>query len=266
MAQSWMLSIVIWIFASNSAPCGVGAACRLFLISCFVLGWETSSEAAGIASATANRTVTFQLRPHRKLNLLPALFLPGRRIFEAFPDLCFEFQAIPRWLLASARFVLLSAPKARRMRTVSLLPGGWNLPGSPGIAPPQPPPCVFKPPELSLKLEAKNSGETFHRPDRQIAIPMCQPLSNRALLVDLYELTMAAGYFEHGMDFPATFELFVRSLPPERSYLIAAGVDDALDYLQNLRFTDDDIRYLRSLPAFRTVGGDFFDSLRNFQV
>ncbi len=105
----------------------------------------------------------------------------------------------------------------------------------------------------------------MHRPDRQIAIPMCQPLSNRALLVDLYELTMAAGYFERGMDFPATFELFVRSLPPERSYLIAAGVDDALDYLQNLRFTDDDIRYLRSLPAFRTVGGEFFDSLRNFQ-
>jgi nicotinate phosphoribosyltransferase len=105
----------------------------------------------------------------------------------------------------------------------------------------------------------------LHRPDRQIAIPMSQPLSNRALLVDLYELTMAAGYFEHGMDFSATFELFVRSLPPERSYLIAAGVDDALDYLQNLRFTDDDIRYLRSLSAFRTVGGEFFDSLRNFR-
>jgi nicotinate phosphoribosyltransferase len=90
-------------------------------------------------------------------------------------------------------------------------------------------------------------------------------LPTRALLVDLYELTMAAGYFEHGMDFSATFELFVRSLPPERSYLIAAGVDDALDYLQNLRFTDDDIRYLRSLPAFRAVGSDFFVSLRNFR-
>ncbi|HET7100988.1 MAG TPA: nicotinate phosphoribosyltransferase, partial [Terriglobia bacterium] len=96
-------------------------------------------------------------------------------------------------------------------------------------------------------------------------LPMDQPFSNRALLVDLYELTMAAGYFEHGMDFRATFELFVRSLPSERSYLVAAGVDDALDYLENLRFTDDDIRYLRSLPPFRTVPGKLFDYLRNFR-
>jgi len=99
---------------------------------------------------------------------------------------------------------------------------------------------------------------------KQPETPMRSDLPIRSLLVDLYELTMAAGYFEHGMDFPATFELFVRSLPCERSYLIAAGVDDALDYLQNLRFTDDDIGYLRSLPAFRTVRGGFFDSLRNF--
>jgi nicotinate phosphoribosyltransferase len=89
--------------------------------------------------------------------------------------------------------------------------------------------------------------------------------SSRALLVDLYELTMAAGYFERRMDFPATFELFVRSLPVERSYLVAAGVDDALDYLETLRFSDDDIRYLRSLPAFRTVADDFFDYLRSFR-
>lgn len=94
---------------------------------------------------------------------------------------------------------------------------------------------------------------------------MDQPFSNRALLVDLYELTMAAGYFEHGMDFRATFELFVRSLPSERSYLVAAGIDDALDYLENLRFTGDDIQYLRNLPAFRSVPGDFFDYLRNFR-
>jgi nicotinate phosphoribosyltransferase len=76
---------------------------------------------------------------------------------------------------------------------------------------------------------------------------------------------MAAGYFEHGMDFHATFELFVRSLPADRSYLVAAGIDDALDYLENLKFADDDIRHLRSLPAFRTVPGDFFDYLRNFR-
>ena len=94
---------------------------------------------------------------------------------------------------------------------------------------------------------------------------MRSALPTRALLVDLYELTMAAGYFEHGMDFSATFELFVRSLPAERSYLIAAGVDDALDYLESLRFSEDDVRYLRGLPAFRTVPDDFFDYLRNFR-
>ena len=94
---------------------------------------------------------------------------------------------------------------------------------------------------------------------------MCQPFPNRALLVDLYELTMAAGYFEHRMDFRATFELFVRSLPAQRSYLVAAGVDDALDYLETLRFSDDDVRYLRSLPAFRTVSAGFFDYLRAFR-
>jgi len=94
---------------------------------------------------------------------------------------------------------------------------------------------------------------------------MCPTLPIRALLVDLYELTMAAGYFERGMDFHATFELFVRSLPPERSFLIAAGVDDALDYLQNLRFSQDDIAYLRTLPVFQAVREDFFEYLRTFR-
>jgi len=94
---------------------------------------------------------------------------------------------------------------------------------------------------------------------------MCETFPSRALLVDLYELTMAAGYFEHGMDFRATFELFVRSLPAERSYLVAAGVDDALDYLETLRFSDDDIRYLSGLPNFRTVSAGFFDYLRAFR-
>ena len=89
--------------------------------------------------------------------------------------------------------------------------------------------------------------------------------SSRALMVDLYELTMAAGYFERRMDCRATFELFVRSLPAQRSYLVAAGIDDALDYLETLRFSDDDVRYLRGLPAFRTVSDDFFDYLKGFR-
>jgi nicotinate phosphoribosyltransferase len=85
--------------------------------------------------------------------------------------------------------------------------------------------------------------------------------SGRALLVDLYELTMAAAYFEHRIECRATFELFVRHLPRERGYLVAAGLESALDFLENLHFTDEDIQFLRSQPAFRTVSSDFFDYL-----
>jgi len=55
------------------------------------------------------------------------------------------------------------------------------------------------------------------------------PHAGRGLLVDLYELTMAAAYFEHRIDCRATFELFVRQLPAERSYLVAAGIESALE-------------------------------------
>jgi nicotinate phosphoribosyltransferase len=91
------------------------------------------------------------------------------------------------------------------------------------------------------------------------------PNSGRALLVDLYELTMAAAYFEHRIECRATFELFVRQLPRERGYLVAAGLDAALDYLENLRFTDEDVQFLRSLPAFQTVSNSFFDYLRRLR-
>jgi nicotinate phosphoribosyltransferase len=87
---------------------------------------------------------------------------------------------------------------------------------------------------------------------------------SQALLVDLYELTMAAAYFEHRVDCRATFELFVRQLPAQRAYLVAAGIDAALDYLENLRFTERDVLFLRELPAFKTVSARFFDYLRGF--
>jgi nicotinate phosphoribosyltransferase len=58
--------------------------------------------------------------------------------------------------------------------------------------------------------------------------------SHSGLLTDLYELTMAAGYIETRFEVHATFELFVRSLPPRRRYLVAAGLEQALEYLQNV--------------------------------
>jgi len=85
------------------------------------------------------------------------------------------------------------------------------------------------------------------------------------LLTDLYELTMAAGYVEHGFAGRATFELFVRHLPPRRSYLVAAGLEQALDYIAHVSFTSEEIAYLRGHPAFAQVGPRFFDFLASFR-
>lgn len=89
---------------------------------------------------------------------------------------------------------------------------------------------------------------------------MPNPLLQSALLTDLYELTMAAAYFQ---DRPAvgTFELFVRNLPQDRGYLLAAGLEQALDYLENLRFRPEEVDYLRRHPMFQHVGSEFFDYL-----
>jgi len=65
-----------------------------------------------------------------------------------------------------------------------------------------------------------------------------------ALLLDQYELTMAQAYFEHGMTAPASFELFVRRLPRDRGFLIAAGLEQALDFLESFRFTESELDYL----------------------
>ncbi|MCP5111986.1 MAG: nicotinate phosphoribosyltransferase [bacterium] len=82
------------------------------------------------------------------------------------------------------------------------------------------------------------------------------------LLTDLYQLTMAAGFFQAGKATEtATFELFVRELPHNRNYVIAAGLAQAVDYLLNLRFTSDEIDYLRGLPQFKLALPEFFDEL-----
>jgi nicotinate phosphoribosyltransferase len=86
------------------------------------------------------------------------------------------------------------------------------------------------------------------------------------LLTDLYELTMAAGYFEAGKaSQKATFELSIRRLPKSRSFIVAAGLQQCVDYLLNLRFTSEEIDYLRRLSQFSRVSGAFFDYLRGFR-
>ena len=86
--------------------------------------------------------------------------------------------------------------------------------------------------------------------------------SNAALLTDLYELTMAASYHAHGMRERATFDLFVRDLPKERRFLVSCGLDQALDYLETLRFDDESISYLESLGSFEE---DFLSRLAHLR-
>jgi nicotinate phosphoribosyltransferase len=83
-----------------------------------------------------------------------------------------------------------------------------------------------------------------------------------SLLTDLYQLTMAAGYYQAGRTKEsATFELFVRRLPHNRNFILAAGLQQAVDYLLNLQFTSDEIAYLRKLPQFAHTDAGFFDML-----
>jgi nicotinate phosphoribosyltransferase len=87
-----------------------------------------------------------------------------------------------------------------------------------------------------------------------------------ALQTDLYQLTMAAGYFAAGKAGDrAVFELFIRRMPEHRDYLIAAGLAQAVDYLLGLRFAPDEITYLRGLPQFARAAEGFWDYLREFR-
>jgi nicotinate phosphoribosyltransferase len=86
------------------------------------------------------------------------------------------------------------------------------------------------------------------------------------LLTDLYELTMAAGYYDAGkVQQKATFELTIRRLPAHRNFVIAAGLTQAIDYLLHLSFSEDEVGYLRNLPAFANASPGFFDYLRGFR-
>ena len=83
-----------------------------------------------------------------------------------------------------------------------------------------------------------------------------------ALLTDLYELTMCASYFDNKINDIATFDLFIRQLPENRSYFIAAGLEDVLDYLKKLKFTDEHIEFLKSKKIFKN---DFLKYLKKFK-
>lgn len=92
-------------------------------------------------------------------------------------------------------------------------------------------------------------------------------MSLRALHTDLYQLTMLASYFHRGMhETPAVCEMFVRRMPPNRRFLVVCGLEQALDYLEGLRFSDAQIEALREIPALRgAMSHAFVEYLRAFR-
>ena len=88
------------------------------------------------------------------------------------------------------------------------------------------------------------------------------------LATDLYQLTMMAAYRARAATEDtgeASFELFVRRLPAPRAFLVAAGLEQALSYLSGLRFSADEVRWLRALPVFGHVAPEFFEWLEGFR-
>ncbi len=84
---------------------------------------------------------------------------------------------------------------------------------------------------------------------------------NMSLLTDLYELTMAQVYFKRGMNKTAIFDFYTRKVE-NRSYLLTAGLEQLLFYLLNIKFTQEDLEYLRSTGLFEE---DFLNYLKNFR-
>ncbi len=86
--------------------------------------------------------------------------------------------------------------------------------------------------------------------------------SNLTLLTDLYELTMMQGYFKTGSQETVVFDAFYRCNPSNGGYAICAGLEQIMDYIKGLHFTERDIAYLRSLGIFEE---DFLAYLKDFR-
>lgn len=88
-------------------------------------------------------------------------------------------------------------------------------------------------------------------------------MRNLTMMTDLYQLTMMNGYLKNGMkDNIAVFDLFFRPLQNNSVYAVMAGLEQAIEYVENLHFSEDDLAYLRSLNIF---GEDFLSYLKDFK-
>jgi nicotinate phosphoribosyltransferase len=87
-------------------------------------------------------------------------------------------------------------------------------------------------------------------------------LTTSPLLTDLYQFNMIQAYLEHAETKTAVFEFFVRKLPAQRGFLVAAGLEQALEFLENLRFSSEELQWLASTGRF---GGGLLDYLARFR-
>src|SRR3984893_16616697 len=83
-----------------------------------------------------------------------------------------------------------------------------------------------------------------------------------ALLTDLYQINMIQAYLDHGVTETAVFELFVRNLPARRGFLVAAGLEQALHYLETLQFSGAEIEWLKSTGRFGATLLDYLAAFR----
>jgi nicotinate phosphoribosyltransferase len=88
-----------------------------------------------------------------------------------------------------------------------------------------------------------------------------QTPQNMSMFTDLYELTMCASYFDNNQFEPATFDLFIRRLPENRGYLLFAGLEQVLQYLESVKFTEEHLAYLQK----QGFNSRFLDYLRGFK-
>ena len=90
-------------------------------------------------------------------------------------------------------------------------------------------------------------------------------LAATGLQTEFFQLVQTALYHADGMWGDATVDLYLRNLPTSHGYMVAAGIEDAVRAVQDLRFSDEDVTWLREQPMYARLGNTFFESLRHFK-
>ena len=90
-------------------------------------------------------------------------------------------------------------------------------------------------------------------------------LGPSGLQTEFFQLVQSALYHADGMWGDATVDLYLRDLPADQGYIVVAGIEQAVQGVLNLRFSEDDIEWLSEQPLYRDLGRAFFDRLRHFK-